>query len=90
MGWVLATISLSFYPLSTMAALIMLRRYGGFPLPKPDLQQLEPPGKGTWNEFTVEQLMGAIRLDEENQSDTVRLWMSSDDDSGTRTQEVGQ
>jgi hypothetical protein len=75
-GVVLSTVSLAFYPLSTMATFVMLHRYGGFPLPSPNVMKVDPPGDGEWSEFTVEQLKGAIRIAEENNTDTVRLWVS--------------
>lgn len=74
MGWILVVVTGAYYPLRTMASLVMARRYSkmaqsGAAIPA------EGKTGGSWTDVTVDQLRDALKIAEENRTRTVRLWL---------------
>jgi len=74
MGWILVVVTGAFYPLRTMASLVMARRYSK--MAKSDAATPDD-GKtgGSWMDVTVDQLRDALKIAEDNRTRTVRLWV---------------
>lgn len=80
MGWILAFVLLSFYPMKVMASIIMAYRYKN--LSKVILTKVEVqnrPQLSGWVDIPVDQLKNALKIAEENKSNIVRIWLGSAD-----------